>query len=50
MTDAQMRTAVQSGGVAKLTVVQLKAWFEARGMSTAGKKADLVERAEQWAD
>jgi len=50
LNDAQMRTAVETGGVEKMTVVQLKAWLEARGMSTGGRKAVLLERIEEWAE
>jgi ATP-dependent DNA helicase 2 subunit 1 len=49
MGDGQMREAVRAGTVQKMTVVQLKEWLEARGMDTAGRKADLVARVTEWA-
>ncbi|KAL7933759.1 SPOC like C-terminal domain-containing protein, partial [Trichoderma chlorosporum] len=47
---AQLRAAVESEGLSKMTVVQLKDVAGARGLSTSGKKADLVERIEQWVE
>ncbi|RDA95247.1 hypothetical protein CP533_1885 [Ophiocordyceps camponoti-saundersi (nom. inval.)] len=50
MTLAQLKTAVESGGIAKMTVAQLKDVAAARGLSTAGRKMELVERIEQWVE
>lgn len=50
MTAAQVRTAVASGGIAKMTVVQLRDVAGARGLSTSGRKMELVERIERWAE
>ncbi|KAL6791340.1 SPOC like C-terminal domain-containing protein [Trichoderma sp. SZMC 28013] len=47
---AQLKAAVDSEGLTKMTVVQLKDVAGARGLSTSGKKADLVERIEQWVE
>ncbi|KAL5089850.1 ATP-dependent DNA helicase II subunit 1 [Trichoderma cf. simile WF8] len=47
---AQLKLAVESEGLTKMTVVQLKDVAGARGLSTSGKKADLVERIEQWVE
>ncbi|KAL7915666.1 SPOC like C-terminal domain-containing protein [Trichoderma velutinum] len=47
---AQLKAAVESEGLTKMTVVQLKDVAGARGLSTSGKKADLVERIEQWVE
>jgi ATP-dependent DNA helicase 2 subunit 1 len=33
-----------------MTVAQLKDVLGAKGLSTSGKKADLVERIEEWAE
>lgn len=48
MTMAQLRTAVASGGIAKMTVAQLKDVAGVRGLSTSGRKMELVERIERW--
>ena len=50
MTTAQLRTAIDGGGIAKLTVVQLKDLLGGKGLSTTGKKAELLDRIEQWVD
>ncbi|KAL7949885.1 SPOC like C-terminal domain-containing protein [Trichoderma barbatum] len=47
---AQLKAAVESEGLTKMTVVQLKDVAGARGISTSGKKAELVERIEQWVE
>lgn len=44
----QLKTAVESGGITKMTVAQLKDVLGAKGLSTSGKKIELVERIEQW--
>lgn len=48
MNDAQIKAAVESGGVVKMTVAQLKDVLGAKGLSTAGRKMELVERIEDW--
>lgn len=47
---AQLRAAIESGGISKMTVPQLKDVASTRGLSTSGRKADLVERIEQWVE
>ena len=47
---AQLREAIENGSISKMTVVQLKDVAGARGLSTSGKKADLLERIEQWVE
>lgn len=47
---AQLRLAVESGGLSKMTVVQLKEVSEAKGLSTNGRKNELVERIEKWVE
>ncbi|PTB63972.1 Ku DNA-binding complex, Ku70 subunit [Trichoderma citrinoviride] len=47
---AQLRDAIENGSISKMTVVQLKDVAGARGLSTSGKKADLLERIEQWVE
>lgn len=46
----QLKSAVQSGGISKMTVAELKDVLASKGLSTAGKKAELVERVEQWVE
>ncbi|KJZ78048.1 ATP-dependent DNA helicase II subunit 1 [Hirsutella minnesotensis 3608] len=50
MSLAQLKTAVTSGGITKMTVAQLKDVAAARGLSTSGRKMELVERIEQWVE
>lgn len=50
ITTAQLKEAVESEKITKFTVAQLKEIAEARGLSTSGKKVDLIERLEQWVD
>lgn len=50
MSLAQLKLAVESGGIAKMTVAQLKDVLGARGLSTSGRKMDLVERIERWVE
>lgn len=46
----QLKEAVESGSITKMTVAQLKDVLAAKGLSTSGKKMDLVERVEQWVE
>lgn len=48
LTNAQLQASFDSGSITKMTVVQLKDLLGAKGLSTSGKKADLIERIEQW--
>ncbi|KAH7327947.1 ku70 protein [Stachybotrys elegans] len=50
LTVAQLKTAIESGGIMKMTVAQLRDALAAKGLSTSGKKMELVERIEQWVD
>ncbi len=50
MTAPQLRTAIDSGGITKMTVAQLKDIAGTKGLSTAGKKMELVERIEEWVE
>ncbi|KAK6521063.1 ATP-dependent DNA helicase II subunit 1 [Arthrobotrys conoides] len=45
--DQEMRAAYDKNTLNKLTVAVLKDWLNSKGMSVAGKKADLVERIEE---
>lgn len=46
MTDEQMEDLCNSGAVQKQTVAVLKLYLKAKGLSTIGKKAELVERVQ----
>ncbi|CAF3625126.1 unnamed protein product [Fusarium graminearum] len=46
----QLKTAINGGGINKMTVVQLRDLLATKGMSTAGRKMELIERVEQWMD
>jgi ATP-dependent DNA helicase 2 subunit 1 len=50
LSQAQLKSAIENGTLAKMTVAQLKDVLGAKGLSTSGKKADLVERIEEWAE
>lgn len=50
MSMAQLRTAIDSEGIKKMTVAQLKDVLGAKGLNTSGRKGDLIERVEQWVD
>ena len=47
-SDEEMRKAFDSQKLAKLTIAQLAGWLKGKGLKGTGKKADLVERAEEW--
>ena len=49
MSNAQLKAA-SGTGLAKMTVVQLKDVLTARGLPVHGKKAELVERVQEWVD
>ncbi|GAB1213188.1 ATP-dependent DNA helicase II subunit 1 [Aspergillus terreus] len=48
--DDEVHHHYQKGTVAKLTVALLKEFLTSHGRSAAGKKADLVERVEEYFD
>ena len=48
MSDAQLRESIESNAIAKMTVAQLKDILGAKGISTAGRKVELIERLEQY--
>lgn len=50
MSISELRTAIDAGKLGKFTVTDLKSWLSAKGLNSSGKKADLVERIEQWAE
>ena len=48
LTESDMQKYFDKRTLGKLTVVQLKSWMTAKGLSTAGKKSDLVEAVEGY--
>ena len=50
MSAKMLREAIEEGVLGKHTVADLKDWLTKKGLSSSGKKADLVERIEQWAE
>lgn len=50
MSKEDLKALVVSGNLAKSTVAVLKDFCAVKGLSTGGKKADLVERVEQWVE
>lgn len=50
MSAAQLRESVDSGAIAKFTVAQLKDILGAKGLSSSGRKVELIERIEQWVE
>ncbi|KAJ0162544.1 ATP-dependent DNA helicase II subunit 1 [Colletotrichum tanaceti] len=50
LTMAQLKAAIDGGGLSKMLVADLRDILAARGQSTTGRKPDLVERVEQWVE
>lgn len=50
MNNARLRMAVEQDTLKKMTVAELKDVMISKGLSVAGKKADLLERLEQWVE
>ncbi|XWW95103.1 hypothetical protein V2A60_003054 [Cordyceps javanica] len=50
LTSAQLKVIVDDGSISKMTVTQLKDIAGAKGLSTSGRKADIIERIEQWVE
>lgn len=50
VTDQQMADLNNKDQISKQTVVMLKDWLTQRGQSTTGKKADLLERVQEYLD
>jgi ATP-dependent DNA helicase 2 subunit 1 len=48
LTDEQMATFNNKGQISKQTVAVLKEFLGQRGQSATGKKADLVEKVQQY--
>jgi ATP-dependent DNA helicase 2 subunit 1 len=41
---------VKRGDLEKRTLPELKEWLKSKGMSTSGKKTDLIDRIEAWVE
>jgi len=50
MSNAELKAAIEHDTLKKLTVAELKDILAGKGISTTGKKADLLEKLEQWAE
>ena len=50
MNTDDLRAAIAKGSLNKFTVTDLKDWLHSKGLNSSGKKADLVERIEQWVE
>lgn len=50
MSITDLRATIAAGNLQKFVVADLKEWLNSRGLSSSGKKADLVERIEQWVE
>jgi ATP-dependent DNA helicase 2 subunit 1 len=50
MSISELRTTIDAGNLGKFTVADLKSWLASKGLNSSGKKADLVERIEQWVE
>ncbi|KAK3318470.1 SPOC like C-terminal domain-containing protein [Apodospora peruviana] len=48
MGNAQLKLATEQDTLKKMTVAELKDVLASRGLSTVGKKAELLEKLEQW--
>jgi ATP-dependent DNA helicase 2 subunit 1 len=50
MSTDELRAAIGNGTLGKSTAAELKAWLQSKGLSTSGKKQDLLDRIEQWVE
>ena len=50
MSTNDLRATIAAGNLSKFTVADLKDWLHSKGLNPSGKKADLVERIEQWVE
>ncbi len=48
MSNAQLKAAFEQDTLKKMTVAELKEVLASKGVSAVGKKAELVEKLEQW--
>lgn len=50
MSTQELKKLVGKGGLSKYTMGDLKEFLIAKGLDKAGKKAELVERVEEWVE
>ncbi|APA08897.1 hypothetical protein SS1G_02717 [Sclerotinia sclerotiorum 1980 UF-70] len=50
MDKEELKNLVANGGLEKFKVTDLKECLLGKGLNSAGKKADLMERIEEWAE
>ncbi|KAH6635353.1 SPOC like C-terminal domain-containing protein [Chaetomium sp. MPI-SDFR-AT-0129] len=48
LSNAQLKAAMEQDALKKMTVAELKDILAGKGISAVGKKAELVEKLEQW--
>ncbi|KAL1842898.1 hypothetical protein VTJ49DRAFT_3915 [Mycothermus thermophilus] len=48
LNNAQLKAAMEQDTLKKLTVAELREILASKGVSAVGKKADLLEKLEQW--
>jgi ATP-dependent DNA helicase 2 subunit 1 len=48
MSTDQLKKHIEAGRLGKATIVELKDWLNNHGLGTTGRKAELIERIEQW--
>lgn len=48
MSNAQLKAAFEQDTLGKMTVAQLRDVLASKGLSTVGKKGELLEKLEQW--
>ncbi|GAB1318915.1 ATP-dependent DNA helicase II subunit 1 [Madurella fahalii] len=48
MNNAQLKLALEQDTLKKMTVAELKEVLVSKGLSTVGKKGELLEKLEQW--
>ncbi|KAJ7771072.1 SPOC like C-terminal domain-containing protein [Mycena maculata] len=48
VSEAEIRSRYSEGNLKKLTVEQLKTFLKSKGQQSSGKKADLLERVEEY--
>ncbi|KAJ7129186.1 SPOC like C-terminal domain-containing protein [Mycena epipterygia] len=48
ISEAEIRSRFSDGNLKKLTVEQLKTFLKSKGEASSGKKADLLERVEEY--
>ncbi|KAL8795492.1 MAG: hypothetical protein Q9195_002081 [Heterodermia aff. obscurata] len=48
MSDEAMKKSFDRNEIGKLTVPVMKVWLQSKGLTSSGKKADLMDRLENW--